>query len=174
MTVRRSLLLLAVGMAAWTTQAAFESVEAPAETPADIVLAGPTSGSLPTRLELQSPQAHMVIPREFGCYTGDVLAPGWQSCEPYFLGREGPDANGQYHYFWQLPTAAPGEVHLEAIAWTDDFAHADRETIGFTATSSGLVRSDVHTCLVPKIRAGGGGLESASPRRPACRQAGSK
>jgi hypothetical protein len=158
MTVRRSLLLLGVGVAAWTTQVTFVTGEVPAETAADIVLVGPASGPLPTRLELMSSQAHMVIPREFGCYTGDVLAPGRQACEPYFLGREGPDANGQYHYFWQLPTAAPGEVHLEVIAWTDDPTRPDRETIDFMATSSGLVRGDVHTCLAPKIRAGGGRL----------------
>jgi hypothetical protein len=131
---------------------------ASAQTPADIVLARPGASPLPADLELLSSQAHMTIPRVFGCYTGDLLDPGRQDCEPYFLRREGPDASGLYHYLWRLPTAAAGEVHLEVIAWTDDRLSPDRETISFTATSSGIVLGDLHTCLVPKVRAEGGRL----------------
>jgi hypothetical protein len=51
-----------------------------------------------------------------------------------------------------LSTAAPGEVHLDAEAWSDGSTYMNRERVTFTATTSGIVFGDIQTCLMPGAR----------------------
>jgi hypothetical protein len=126
----------------------------PEELPGEITLVGPIERTLPTDFELTSPKMHMVIPRAFGCYTEVAANP----CEPYFLGRTGPDAGGLYRYSWRLPATVPGQVTLDVMAWNTTPANGDHRDLTFTATSSGIAFGDFQTCLTQHLRARGGGL----------------
>jgi hypothetical protein len=133
--------------------AAFLGLASAGTAAADIALVGPSSRSLPSDLELTSPDTHMMIGRFASCFTGDILGVETpEVCEPYFVGRTGPDANGLFHYFWRLSTAAPGEVHLDAEVWSDGSASMNRERVTFTATTSGIAFGDIQTCLMPGTR----------------------
>jgi hypothetical protein len=102
---------------------------------------------LPTELEFLSASPHLTA--GFSCHTG-TYPPRTEPCQAYLVAYEGPDPNGLYHFRFNLPAAAPGDVHIEART-----PSGGRLAVEITATNSGTVFGDARTCLMPGSDAAG-------------------
>jgi hypothetical protein len=138
---------VSVGALATAQQTATAELASPAS---HITFVGPTVRPLPTDLEFLSPDSHLTIGL-MNCYTGSFPGP-IELCQPHLVAREGPDPDGLYHFRFGLPTAAAGEVHIEARSSTPDPLDGDRLVVVLTATTSGISFGDVQTCLMPGTR----------------------
>lgn len=133
----------------WKTVNVVEATDAPSE----ITLVGPSVKRFPNTLVLLSPKTNLRIE---SCFTGDVhTGAGYYPCKPYFVRKTGPDGSGLYHYAWRLPMAPPGEVKIEAIAWTGDEHNSDRKELTFTATGNRYRYGDFRSCFQPTVTAYG-------------------
>ena len=125
----------------------------PAEAPAPIVLTTPTTVSPPTVLEALSPKPHLVG----RCSGRAIPGMGWSRCEPYLIGRAGPDGSGLYHYRFRLPIAEPGVVEVTFSAWNTPGRfpfelipeYADTQTFTLNVIGNAYQFGDVRTCRYP-------------------------
>jgi hypothetical protein len=119
----------------------------PAETGSGISFVGPTVRELPTELEFLSASPRLTA--GFSCYTGTYPSP-IERCQAYLVALEDPDPSGLYHFRFNLPAAAPGDVHIEARTPSGGWL-----AVEITATNSGTVFGDARTCLMPGSNAAG-------------------
>lgn len=121
----------------------------------NVTLAGPPVKWLPSALALFSTSPNLRIE---GCHSSERVARAvLEPCDPYFVRSEGPDGSGFYRHVYRLPMALPGEIHLEAAAWSDDPAAADYRELTFMAAGNRYDIGDVRSCFQPTVLAGGTG-----------------
>lgn len=139
---RRGSLLLAGTLAAIALSNAGASLAfSPEEIDSGIFFVGSTVRELPTELEFLSSSPYLTA--GFGCYTA-IDTPPAKRCQAYLVAYEGPDLDGLYHFRFNLPAAAPGNVRIEART-----LNGGRLAVEITATNSGTVFGDARTCLMP-------------------------
>ena len=136
----------------------------PADAPAPIYLTTPTTVSLPTVLEAVSPKPHLQNERldrglVFGGCKSALSESAWGVCEPYLIGRTGPDASGLYHYRFRLVMANPGVVELTFSAWNAPGRfpfelipeYADTQTFTLNVIGNAYQFGDVRSCRYPNL-----------------------
>jgi hypothetical protein len=139
--VRVTVLLIGVLAAIALSNTGASVAASPAETGSGITFVGPTVRELPTELEFLSASPHLTA--GFTCYTG-IYPPPAERCQAYLVAYEGPDPNGLYHFRFNLPTAAPGVVRIDAQTPNGGWL-----SVEFTAMNSGVMFGDARTCLMP-------------------------
>lgn len=147
---RRARALASIAAAIGLSAVGLTTLLTPSRAVADpgISFVGPAVRELPTEVEFLSTSPHLFA--GFSCYTGTYPGPT-EPCQAYLVAYEGPDAGGRYHFRYNLPTAAPGPVHLEA----QTPGGGDRLQVGFTAINSGTAFGDARSCLMPGANAAG-------------------
>lgn len=138
------------------------TIVAAGEAPAPILLASPTTVSLPTVLEVLSPKRHM---RFGGCIQknlGEVAG----YCEPYLIKRTGPDTGGFYHYRFRFVLVQPGPVEVGFSAWNKDPSQTDYQTFDLNVTGNAYRFGDVRSCHWPFLRKPNGDQVTTPGRLP--------
>lgn len=117
----------------------------PADAPAPIYLASPTTVGLPTVVEALSPKQHMKV----DCFQPEFRGSENEVCELYLVKRTGPDASGLYHYQFRFVLANPGLVEVGFSAWNT--GNTDRQVFSLTVTGNALEFGDVRSCYWRKV-----------------------